>query len=289
MKNRSVFSKILLGLIAFGSLSSLRAQQEMAIVEASIEPEYAPPALSMGQVSELKNNFVFWLGKHYRCLYGGKCTRVEKEQVLSEWKRWIKGLGIGVVIALVTYFGRPMMKEQARAAKSEIIAFGKKFVEEVGPVAVAQLKDALALVTKRVDKFIYRQRRQLLVDIDAQRRLILGKGGDVDTILKKFDEGTTKIRSETITKMKGAIQDLIQTEGAAVEQATIENLIETILNNAIKRVKSLKATVPLVGEVRIVEVKPVSKESKEEKLEAASSEQLQIPQKEQSTSMEEVD
>ena len=56
MKNRSLFSKVLVGLMMISSLGSLRAQQEAVAIE---ETEYAPPVFSKAQLTALKERFIF--------------------------------------------------------------------------------------------------------------------------------------------------------------------------------------------------------------------------------------
>ncbi len=112
MKNYSRFSLLILTVFyAFSSTGSLQAAEGAVDVK-----DFAPAVLSLDQAKDLKNQFVFWLGKHYRCLYGGKCTRAEKKEVMAEWKRWGKLLGAGVVVALGAYFA----PKGAKAVRSAI-------------------------------------------------------------------------------------------------------------------------------------------------------------------------
>src|SRR3990167_3960461 len=112
-------SRVLLVMIA--SLYAISGTVSAQAAEIKVmESEDAPPVLSFGQVRELRNNFVSWLNKHYRCLYAGKCTRAEKAQVTAEWSRWIKRLGFTVVAGLVYYFGIPAAERRAAQARQRI-------------------------------------------------------------------------------------------------------------------------------------------------------------------------
>src|SRR3990167_6432098 len=112
-------SRVLLVMIA--SLYAISGTVSAQAAEIKVmESEDAPPVLSFGQVRELRNNFVSWLNKHYRCLYAGKCTRAEKAQVTAEWSRWIKRLGFTAVVGLAYYFGKPKAQQAAQHVSQQM-------------------------------------------------------------------------------------------------------------------------------------------------------------------------
>ncbi len=236
MKNRSAFSRVLVSLIMLGSLSSLRAQGPV-VTEEFVAPEYVSPVFSLSQIVDLKNRFVFWVDKYRRCLFGGRCKRTEKEQVLSELNLWGKRLGKITIFAILTYLGYakgiPALEEKLasrkEAFKEEIVTFSEKLVEKMSEKVVVALNSALAKATRQVDDLI-----------SLQRQKILAEGGDVSALLQQL----AKIRSESLAEAKETASQLLK-EGAT----TFDEVVEKAINKALERLERLEATIPLMGKV----------------------------------------
>jgi len=219
-KNSRVLLLFLAGIYAISSTPFAQAAQG-----AVDDQEYAPAVFSTGQVKELKDQFVFWLGKHYRCLYGGKCTRAEKAQVTAEWKRWGKRVGIGTALALMAYFGP---KAVSRAG------------EDMAARRKAAIDNARRDILNTIDPFI----QAVELDDDA-RRQIDRRYGIVITPEKteaiqreklKVLMQTEQLRDIVRKAVEGGMEGVLSRELSAAEQADAQAEIAQI--NLTARVMS---------------------------------------------------